>query len=239
MTSETEYLAGMEAANTVAELEAAIQIPFKHLYRGAQWERIRAVRIRKGYEIVAAHPLGRFVPCFLGGRSRALTVCGETFKVGRGGNSTGVRYAWHYAGEWAQEVLRRNGFTKRAASRVWDYGLDYPHRVLAVVELAVAGGIPDPELGVMIRHERTGHGRPIRYTIEQNDADVHDHRASRPCDCGGTLFDWGAGHSEGFDYVNWHCNACPDVFTEYLGPGGLRALRNPVRTDACDRSSSI
>lgn len=225
-----EYLAGMEAATTVATLEAAIQAPFTHKFRGRVWERISDVRIRKGYKIVAAHPLSRFVPHFGGGRSRTLTVCGETFKVGRGGNSTGVRYAWHYAGEWAKEVLQRNGFTKRAAERLWGCGRDYPHRLLAVIELAVAGGIPDPELNVMIRY--VGSGSPISYTVEQNDADKQDRRATKPCDCGGTLFDWGAGHSEGFDYVSWYCNGCPDSFTEYLGPGELRALRNPAKVAA-------
>lgn len=221
---ETEYLAGMEAATSAAELEAAIQAPFEHPYRGRAWDRICEVRIRKGYELVAAHPLARFVPRFSGGRSRTLTVCGETYKVGRGGNSTGVRYAWHYAGEWAKEILRRNGFTTRAAERVWDMGRQYPHRILAVVEDALASRIPDPELNVLIRHERTGHGRPVKCTVEEARATG---RAMRPCECGGTLFDWGAGHSEGFDFVNWHCNACADVFTEYLGPGGLAAVRNP------------
>lgn len=233
MTREIEnYLLGLEAAATADELETAIQEPFKHAFRGRTWERICKVRIRKGYEIVAAHPLGRFVPHFGVGRSRRLTVCGETSTVGRGGNSTGVRYAWHDAGTWAKEVLRRNGFTVRAAERVWDHGFGYPHRVLAVVEMALAGGIPDPELNVLIRHERLGAGTPLRYTVEQNNADEIDRRATRACDCGGTLFDWGGGHSEGFDFINWHCNGCPDVFTEYLGPGQMYALRNPEKVPA-------
>jgi hypothetical protein len=227
---EAEYLAGIEAATTVDELEAAIQAPFKHPFRGAKWNRISDARIKKGLELAAAHSLGRFVPRFSGGRSRTLTVCGETYKVGRGQNGAGVRYTWHYAGEWAMEVLRRNGFTKRAAHRLWDGGwATYPHRSLKVVEEALAGRITDPVLNVLIRHERTDHGRPVNYTVERAKANGE---AMRPCPCGGTLFDWGAGHTEGFDYVNWHCNVCPDVFTEYLGPGGLYALRNAAKVAA-------
>lgn len=225
-----EYLAGMEAAQTCEELEAAIHMPFRHTYRGRTWNRICKVRIVAGERIVAANPNGRFVPHF--GAGRRLTVCGESYRVGRGGNSTGVRYSWHHAGEWAMAILRREGFSIRAAHRIWDGWDQYPHRCLATVAKALAGGYPDPELNLLVRHERTGYGHPIKYTVEQNEADPWDRRASRPCACGGTLFDWGAGHSDGFDYINWHCNACPDVFTEYMTQKQLYALRQSGRQQA-------
>lgn len=239
MTSETEispkdinlatYLDGMRAATTAVELEAAIQTPFKHAYRGRTWSQICTVREEVGRAICDAHPNGHFVPRF--GPRRQLIVCGETYKVGRGQNSTGVRYVWHYAGKWAKTILLREGFSIRASHRIWEDWRDYPHRCLSIVEKALAGEIPDPELNVLRPHGRTD-GSPIRYSIEQNDADKGDQRATRPCPCGGTLFDWGAGHSEGFDFVNWHCNVCPEIFTEYFGPGGLVALRNPTRKAA-------
>lgn len=221
-----EYLDGMRAATIADELEAAIQADFKHHFRGRSWSQICKVRIETGKRIVAAHPNAFYIPD-LGPRHK-LTCCGETYKVGYGQNSAGVRYSWHYAGLWAKGVLQRNGFGIRAANRLWDADwYSYPHRCIKLVDAILAGEFKDPELNVLIRHDRTGYGCPIKYTIEQNAKE--DRRATRPCDCGGILFDWGAGHSEGFDYVNWHCNKCPDVFTEYMTHAQLYELRNRDR----------
>lgn len=228
MMKLAEYLDGMRAATTAEELEAAIQGDFKHSFRGPTWTKICNVRTERGREIVAAHKLGRYVPTF--GERRALTVCGETYKVGRGQNSTGVRYVWHAAGVWAIDVLMRNGFSRKAANMLWESGWrDYPHRCLSLVAAILDGKHPDPVLNVLIRHERTDYGQPICYTVEQNNADKWDYRANRPCECGGTLFDWGAGHSYGFEYVNWHCNKCPDVFTEYMTREQMYELRAVAR----------
>lgn len=218
----SQYLDGMRAATTADELEAAIQAPFKHSFQGRTWSQISKVRIETGERIVAAHPLGKYVPHF--GARRLLTVCGETYKVGRGQNSTGVRYCWHAAGVWVQDVLRRQGWSVRAAYRMWEGGWhDYPHRSIALVEKVLAGNVTDPELNVLHRY-RSSAG-PIKYSIERNNADKWDYRANHPCECGGTLFDWGGGHSEGFEFINWHCNKCPDVFTEYMTRERFYALR--------------
>jgi len=225
---EAAYLAGLRAATTVDELEVAIRAPFDHPYRGAKWSRICAARIEAGLAIVERSPLSWFVPRH--GANRRLTLCGQTYRVGRGQNSTGVRYAWHAAGVWARGLLRNEGFSVRASHRIWDGGWnDYPHRTLAIVDAALSGRILDPVLNVLRRHQRTAGAGPINYSIETNDADKFDRRASRPCDCGGTLFDWGSGWSEGFDYINWHCNACPDVFTEYMSRDAFYALRQSSR----------
>lgn len=224
----SDYLDGISAATTANELEAAIQVPYEHSYRGRTWSRICKVRIASGQRICAAHPLGFYAPHF--GQRRQLSVCKETYRVGRGQNSTGVRYVWHGAGEWAKDVLVRNGFSIRAAHRVWDGGWDtYPHRVLTVVDDALNGRIPDPDLNVLIRHERTDYGRPVKLTVEQNDAEELFRRATRPCECGGALFDWGGGHSEGFEFISWHCNQCPDVFTEYMTRQRFYELRSQTK----------
>jgi hypothetical protein len=210
----SEYLDGMRAATTPEELQAAIMADFKHNFLGPTWSKICKVRIEAGKKIVDAHPHGRFVPKL--GPGRKLNVCGETCSVGRGHNSTGVRYVWHSAGEWAQDVMRRNGMSKKAAHRIWSEWSDYPHRCLKTIEEALAGKIPDPVFFVLRPHGITT-GGPLNYSVAQNDADDGDHRATRPCPCGkGTLFDWGGGWSEGFDFVNWHCDACPEVYTEYM-----------------------
>ena len=220
----TDYLDGMRAATTADELEAAIRAPFKHSFHGRTWSAICKVRVDAGNRIVAAHPNGRFVPRF--DARRRLAVCGEEYKVGRGQNSTGVRYVWHSAGDWTKRVLMGNGLSARASHRIWEEWSNYPHRCLSTIESALAGKIPDPELNVLHRHARTGHGRPINYTVEQNDADEFDRRTTSPCECGGTLFDWGGGYSEGFAFVNWHCNTCPDVFTEYMTDARFHEVRS-------------
>lgn len=227
MINLTAYLSGLSSAKTAEELEDAVRADFKHPFSGPTWSRIYKVRIEAGNRICVAHPHGHYVPRFEGGRSRKLTICGQTYSVGRGGNSTGVRYAWHYAGDWAKGLLIENGFSVRAAYRIWESWGDYPHRALAIVEDALAGKISDPALGVLIKHDPIpGYaGSPINYSLESNEADKYDRRAHRPCDCGGTLFDWGSGHSEGFEFINWRCNACPDVFTEYMTQKQFYALR--------------
>jgi hypothetical protein len=226
----TDYLDGMRAATTSSELEAAIQAPFRHSFRGRTWSAICKVRIEAGKRICAAHPNGRFIPRF--GPRRRLTVCGQEYGVGRGQNSTGVRYVWHFAGEWAKQVLMDNGMSARAAHRIWGGWSDYPHRCLLTVEDALAGKIHDPEFNVLHRHERTGHGNPISYSVDQNNDCTFDKRATRPCGCGGTLFDWGSGYSEGFNFINWHCNKCPDVFTEYMTSERMSELRRRISEKA-------
>lgn len=222
-----DYLDGLRAATTAEELEAALQAPFIHAYHGRVWNQISKVREDVGFAICARHPHGRFVPTW--GPGRKMTLFGETYRVARGGNSTGVRYAWHAAGQWAMGLMQREGLTVRASHRVWDTWAQYPHRCLAIIENARAGKIADPTLNVLKPHTLYGHEQPIRYTVEQNEADKWDHRASMQCPaCGtGTIFDWGAGWSEGFDYVTWHCNGCPQSFTEYVTKERFREIRQP------------
>ncbi len=222
----SEYLDGMRSATTAAELETAIQASYKHRCIGRTWTQISRVRIEAGNRICAAHPNGQFVPHY--NSRRELTLCGQTYRVGRGQNSTGIRYSWHAAETWAKNILHTHGFSKRAAYRIWDRWTDYPHRCLAIVDAALAGEIPDPVMNALIPDQNPS-GNPLRYSIEQNDADIHDRRATRPCGCGGTLFDWGAGTGEGFDCISWRCNACSNAFTEYMTREQLYALREAAR----------
>jgi hypothetical protein len=218
----SQYLEGIRSAVSIEEMEAAIQAPHKHAYHGPTWTKICKVRIEAGVRICASHPHGHFVPRLIG---RKITVADESYSVGRGGNSTGIRYAWHSAGEFAKSVLKRHGFTTRAASRIWDCWHDYPHRCLAIVERALAGGYPDPVMNTLI-FAYSGNG-PVKISVEQNNADKIDRRATLACRCGGTLFDWGCGFSDGFTSVSWHCNQCADVFTEYVTPQRFKEIRHP------------
>ena len=218
----SQYLDGMRAATTVVELDAAIKAPFNHSYYGRTWSVICKTRIERGSSICEAHPNGRFVPRMIG---RSLTVCGETYRIGRGGNSTGSRYMWHGAEKFAKGALQRNGFSMRAASRIWECWGDYPHRCLDIIDCGLKGGLADPPLNQLI-FCGAGHG-PVNITDESNAADGVVQRATLPCKCGGTLFDWGAGFSDGFTFVKWHCNRCSDVYSEYVTPERFTEIRRP------------
>ncbi len=220
----TEYLNGMSEASTADELEAAIQAPHVHSFQGRTWSRICKVRIAAGERICDAHPNGRFVPHY--GPKRRLTVCGESYRVGRGGNSTGVRYAWHDARTWAEAVLRTNGFSRRAASEVWDSAFGYPHRALEVVEAALAGKLPDPPFNRLIYSGNTFDGECVRV----NRRTETKRRAHRPCKCGGWRWDWGAGWNGYANFINWYCDRCPRVYTEYVTSERLREIRSSKAT---------
>lgn len=217
---EVEYLDGMRAATTAAELEAAIHADFRHLYHGSPWRRICAVRIEKGEEIVAAHPLGFFVPHFSGDRRRILSLCGEEFRVARGQNGAGVRYAWHAAECWAKPILLVQGFTQTAARAIWESSKGgYPHRCLAIVEAAVDGRMPDRPMNRLILRPNFGCGSPIKCEIGE------DQRAHRPCGCGGTRFDWGSAWN-GWSYeISWRCNRCSRQYVEWVTSARLTEIR--------------
>jgi hypothetical protein len=217
-----DYLDGMRAAQSAEDLEAAIQAPYKHGFSGRTWTQISRVRLEAGRRLCAVHPHGHFVPVL--GPRRKLTVCNETYGVGCGQNSTGVRYVWHSAQKWAEGVLRDHGMSRRAAHAIWGTAFDYPHRALSVIDKALAGGMPDPVFDTLIRCEDSSCG-PVRV----NRAEESKHRAHRDCECGGVLWDWGCDWTGWADYLEWRCDSCSAVFGEYLSEGRLVTIRqNPV-----------
>lgn len=213
------YLNGLRAAKTAAQLDSAILAPYAHSFKGRSWAAICKVRIECGVAICDAHPNGRFVPRLEGG---TLTVCGEHYRVGRGHNSTGIRYVWHAAREFANDVLRRNGLSRRAASRILERWNGYPHRCLAIIEDALDGKLPDPPMNRLVYSRKSD---PIRITVAGNREDQADRRAARRCGCGGTRFDWGSGLSDGFTVVEWRCNKCRRVYVEYVTPERFAEIR--------------
>lgn len=231
----TEYLNGMREASTADELEAAIQAPFVHPFAGKIWSRICNVRIEAGERICATHPNGQFVPQL--GVRRWLTVCGEAYRIGNGQNSTGVRYCWLAAKEWALGILAKHGFGKRASSAIWDSALNYPHRSLKVVADALAGKLPDPRFNRLIPHSRYATGNPLKVNRKTESKT----RAHRPCKCGGWLWDWGGGCTGYANFLTWCCDRCPRVYTEYVSRDRLTEIRqSPKITSAfCERSCSV
>lgn len=228
----TQYLDNIQTATTIEMLEAALSSPYKHSYRGPIWSRICNARVTAGLRIAAQHPLGHLVPRI--GPGRRIYLAGESYLPGRGGNASGCSYTQHATKAWAEEIFRKHGLSQLAAHRVWQSWRDYPHRCLATLEASAAGLIPDPVLDTLIWDKRPN-GFPIAYTTDENDTIGNRRRATKPCRCGGALFDWGAGSHAGFDFINWHCNACPDVATEYLSHGRL----SKIRSGACDTATAM
>jgi hypothetical protein len=171
-----------------------------------------------------------------------LTVCGETYRVSRGGNSTGVRYAWHAAEEFVMKILTDNGLSHRAAHSVYEQWSDYPHRCLKVIEDGLAGNLPDPKMHVLLGPYEGG--SPIRCEVADNDAATYDRRAHRPCPCGeGTLFDWGCGWNGYTNWISWRCNRCPDKYEEYvtherLGDIRRKFIGEPATTGATESEAA-
>lgn len=220
----SQYLDGLSSAATVEELEAALHVPYKNqTYQGPTWSRICKVRDTRGREIAHAHSLGQFMPRWEG---RKLVVCGEVYgSIGRSGNATGHRYAMHSAGAFAQSVLRSKGFSTRASCRIWESWAQYPHRCITVIQAALNGKLADPVLDTLIYCGKSC--GPVDQTVEANDACTYGKRATLACKCGGTLFDWGGGCSDTFFFVNWHCNTCPDTYTEYMSDERRIQVRQP------------
>jgi hypothetical protein len=216
----TDYLDGMRGAATATDLEAAIQAPFKHSFRGPTWSRICNTRIEAGNRICLASPNGKFVPMF--GPRRKLTLCGHTYGVGYGQNSSGERYVWTYAEEWAVKVLREHGFGVRASHLIWDNAGSYPHRALQCIEEALAGQHPDPPMNRLIYVRDTCDGMPVRVDRRYESK----HRAHRPCRCGGTRWDWGSGYSLGITFVHWYCDGCPRVYEEHVTEDRFAKIRS-------------
>ncbi|MYE00094.1 MAG: hypothetical protein F4Y03_02280 [Alphaproteobacteria bacterium] len=209
----TEYLDGMRAASTADALEAAIQAPYEHTFTGPTWSRICNVRIEAGERICDGHPHGHLVPKL--GKRHRLTVAGEVYRVGYGGNSAGVRYAWCAAEDWARGILvDQHGFTKRAFHAVWEWAFSYPHRALREVERALAGELPDPQLNVLTLERETLDGTPIRIQRDGEEAERRAHRLC-PCDKDGRLWDWGAGWSGYAYHVAWYCDRCAAIYGEW------------------------
>lgn len=215
-----EYLNGIQSAVSASSLDDAIRRDFKHSFSGPTWSRICKARIEAGKRVCDASPHARFVPRF--GAGRKLEVCGESYHVGRGQNSAGVRYMWQYAKEFAVEVLQRNGIGTRASHQVWETAFDYPHRTLGVLDEFFAGKLRDPRLNRLIYTGRCITGTPVRV----NRKTEAEQRSHRPCRCGGWLWDWGAGESCGFEFINWRCDRCPRTYTEYITCERLATIRN-------------
>ncbi|OJW42434.1 MAG: hypothetical protein BGO50_01495 [Rhodanobacter sp. 67-28] len=214
------YIAGLQAAGTIEELEQAIQAPRRpHRYRGRGYAAVAAARHAASEALCAAHALAPYIPQF---KDNVLTVFGENRRLGRSRAGS----TWQYAGWWAKDVLKQHGLSQRAAYDVWDWWISgYPHRAIAIVEAALAGKIPDPEMDTLkLAHASGG---PINYSLEAKANDPVDSRAHQPCACGGTLFDWGGGYDRGFTFISWHCNQCANVFVEYCTDKRFAEIRKP------------
>jgi hypothetical protein len=214
-----DYLAGMRAATTADELEAALMAPYEHPYAGPIWNAICKTRVEEGLRLCADHPQGRLVPRFNGD---AITVCGELLTPGPGFLAQNQHFDSPEVTQLVKGALVRQGLSSRAAHRVAQAWIEYPHRCLAILESALKGELDDPPMNKLFL-SHLGRG-PVALTVADNNADHEHRRASMPCQCHGTLFEWSNQEDDGITVVNWRCNRCDRVFAEYVTPERLDAI---------------
>lgn len=131
----SEHLEKFGLSMSPADLEVRMQAAHKAFPSSPldrTWKRIKRAMETRGEELRALSPAGRFVPHI--GPRRKMSLCGQTYSIGYGGNSTGERYAWHYAEEWAVGVLVEGGMPEETARRIWSWCRRYPHRALEIAE---------------------------------------------------------------------------------------------------------
>lgn len=127
-----DVLRGIAEAATPHELEARFRSTFDVWRHQRTKERIRkAVRLR-GRDLCGRLDKAGMIPRYAP-RSTRLTLCGETYRVGRGYNSTGVQYVSTGAHEWMRETLRRHECPDALARLIMDWWGNYPHRALRAV----------------------------------------------------------------------------------------------------------
>lgn len=103
-------------------------------HRGVSPENVtREATCERGRELLRLRPLGRLVPRF-DHRRRRLTIGRSSYRVARGYNGAGVRWAWGWAQDWARAVLKRRGVPAKVADDVWEWWFKYPHRALRALE---------------------------------------------------------------------------------------------------------
>lgn len=219
-----DYLAGMRAATTADELEAALLAPYEHPYAGPIWNAICKTRVEEGLRLIATHPHGHLVPRL---SDAAVTVANEPLTLGSGFLAQNQPLDSPEVRQFVKGALARQGLSSRAAHRIAQAWSEYPHRCLAILESALKGELDDPPMNKpFLSHLGRG---PVSLTVADNDADQVHRRATMPCQCHGTLFEWGQQEDDGIAVVNWRCNRCDRVFVEYVTPDRMTAIQESAR----------
>ena len=212
MMKRKEYIDGLRSASTVEELETAVQAPYHR-----SWRMITGIIRERAEALCASHPHSRFIPLRNGNQ---LEICGEFHSCGRGGG-----YYGYGAEEVVKGALRRNGFSQTAAYRIWELATEaYLHRCVQIIADALDGKLLDPPMNRLIFAGISCCG-PVNISVEDNEAEGTYRRATLACECGGTLFDWGSGYSDGFNFVSWRCNECPRTYSEWVTNERFREIR--------------
>jgi hypothetical protein len=127
-----EVLHSLRAARTVEQLESRFELTWDCFRRRTQ-KRIRRVVRERGIALCEMQDKRHIVPRW-DSRRRRLIVCGKTYRVEHGGNSTGIRYAWHHAYEWMKKTLHEHGCSEPLTQEILDWWRDYPHRSLRALQ---------------------------------------------------------------------------------------------------------
>lgn len=124
----SEHIENIRSADTPDALEKAFRATFDQ-FRPRTIARLHRAVIERGLELCQRSKRGALVPRW-DGRHRRLHVAGQSYRVVHGGNSTGIRYAWHDAKEWARGVLREQNLDEDTIEIVLEWWREYPHRAL-------------------------------------------------------------------------------------------------------------
>ena len=131
----SEHLALIEKVETPDEMDSRLEAAYKDFpggILGRTWVRIKRARWAGGDAMVLKSPAGPYVPTL--GRRRLLSLCGQTYSVGYGGNSTAERYSWLHAKQWSVNLLTAQGISEETAESIWSWHSSFPHRALRIAE---------------------------------------------------------------------------------------------------------
>lgn len=138
-----DHLGKIQASESPADLEALFQAAWRDFPHGRSSDRIHAAMRDRGTRLCAEHPRGTLIPRF-DTKTRRLHICGQQMAVMKGHNSSGVRYAWSAAEEFALRALGEAGVSHGLSKTIWNTWSDYPHRALRALDAdTTAGGFPE------------------------------------------------------------------------------------------------
>lgn len=129
----SEHLAKLSNARTADELELTFREGFCLFKKPLTRKRIRKAVTARGNSLVSESQHAQRIPTI--GKYRKMQLCGKTYSVGFGGNSTGERYCWFDARAWAKDTLMEAGVCDQLAESIieWTWS-GYPHRALQAIE---------------------------------------------------------------------------------------------------------
>jgi hypothetical protein len=133
-----EHFERIRTASTATVLEKCFQQALSE-YRSRRsrsriWKGVR----QRGLELCDLYPQKELVPRL--GSRRRLSLCGDSYIVGYGGNGSGERWVWASAKQWVIDTLLGRGIPASLSKSLWDRALNYPHRAIIEIDQFLKSG---------------------------------------------------------------------------------------------------